>query len=160
MLQSPDGDLIDCVLSHQQPAFDHPRLKGQKPLVFNREFSLKLWFRAQKVKEDWISRSTLNFQDPPERPKGVNPTSMIHEDFQLWSLSGNICPDGTIPIRRTREQDVLRASSVRRYGRKSTRHVRRDSSSNGHEVSKMNAAEKIQEFFLKSHNHLIYSSQI
>lgn len=101
--QSPDGDLIDCVLSHQQPAFDHPLLKGQKPL------------------------------DPPERPKGVNPTGMIHEDFQLWSLSGNICPDGTIPIRRTREQDVLRASSVRRYGRKSTRHVRRDSSSNGHE---------------------------
>ncbi|XP_004298989.1 PREDICTED: uncharacterized protein LOC101315236 [Fragaria vesca subsp. vesca] len=101
--QSPDGDLIDCVHSHHQPAFDHPRLKGQKPL------------------------------DPPERPKGLNPTSMIHENFQLWSLSGNICPDGTIPIRRTREQDVLRASSVRRYGRKSPRHVRRDTSSNGHE---------------------------
>jgi hypothetical protein len=32
-LQSPVGDLIDCVLSHQQPAFDHPQLKGQKPLV-------------------------------------------------------------------------------------------------------------------------------
>lgn len=33
MFQSPDGDLIDCVLAHQQPAFDHPQLKGQKPLV-------------------------------------------------------------------------------------------------------------------------------
>jgi hypothetical protein len=33
LLQSPDGDLIDCVLSHLQPAFDHPLLKGQKLLV-------------------------------------------------------------------------------------------------------------------------------
>lgn len=32
-LQSPDGDLMDCVASHLQPAFDHPLLKGQKPLV-------------------------------------------------------------------------------------------------------------------------------
>lgn len=32
-MQSPDGDLIDCVLSHQQPAFDHPKLKGHKPMV-------------------------------------------------------------------------------------------------------------------------------
>ena len=31
--QSVDGDLIDCVLAHQQPAFDHPMLQGQKPLV-------------------------------------------------------------------------------------------------------------------------------
>lgn len=31
--QSEDGDVIDCVPSHLQPAFDHPLLKGQKPLV-------------------------------------------------------------------------------------------------------------------------------
>ena len=33
LLQSPDGDIIDCAVSHLQPAFDHPQLKGQKPLV-------------------------------------------------------------------------------------------------------------------------------
>lgn len=32
-LQSPDGDLIDCVAAHLQPAFDHPRLRGHRPLV-------------------------------------------------------------------------------------------------------------------------------
>lgn len=32
-LQSGEGDLIDCVPSHLQPAFDHPKLLGQKPLV-------------------------------------------------------------------------------------------------------------------------------
>ena len=31
--QSPDGDVMDCVPSHLQPAFDHPELKGQRPLV-------------------------------------------------------------------------------------------------------------------------------
>lgn len=104
LIQSPDGDIIDCVLLHHQPAFDHPRLKGQKPL------------------------------DPPERPSGVNPNGMGGEDFQLWSMSGESCPEGTIPIRRTSEEDMLRASSVRRFGRKRPRRrVRRDSTSNGHE---------------------------
>ncbi|KAK4423859.1 hypothetical protein Salat_1968800 [Sesamum alatum] len=103
-IQSPDGDIIDCVLSHQQPAFDHPQLKGQKPL------------------------------DPPEMPKGHIPTTgMFEENFQAWSMSGEFCPEGTIPMRRTSEEDVLRASSVRRFGRKIRRPIRRDSSSNGHE---------------------------
>ncbi|MED6120446.1 hypothetical protein PIB30_020950 [Stylosanthes scabra] len=104
-IQSPDGDLIDCVLSHQQPAFDHPNLRGQRPL------------------------------DPPERPKGYenkNNGKMEMESFQLWSDAGEECPEGTIPIRRTKEEDVLRASSIRRFGRK-PRHVRRDSTGNGHE---------------------------
>ncbi|KAK4261358.1 hypothetical protein QN277_004365 [Acacia crassicarpa] len=104
-VQSPDGDLIDCVLSHHQPAFDHPLLKGQKPL------------------------------DPPERPKTYHQNQMgsFSENFQTWTLSGESCPEGTIPIRRTREEDMLRASSVRRFGRKIRGRVRRDSNSNGHE---------------------------
>jgi hypothetical protein len=32
-VQSPDGDVIHCVPAHLQPAFDHPRLRGQKPEV-------------------------------------------------------------------------------------------------------------------------------
>ncbi|KAJ4843803.1 hypothetical protein Tsubulata_009990 [Turnera subulata] len=102
-IQSPDGDLIDCVLSHEQAAFDHPKLKGQRPL------------------------------EPPERPKGHNPNGMVSENFQLWGVSGESCPEGTIPVRRTTEQDILRASSLRRFGRKLRRIVRRDTSSNGHE---------------------------
>ncbi|CAI8608738.1 unnamed protein product [Vicia faba] len=85
---SPDGDIIDCVLTHQQPAFDHPLLKGQKPL------------------------------GPPDIPKGNNQMDNFNESAQLWSLSGESCPDGTIPIRRITEQDLLRASSDSRFGRK------------------------------------------
>lgn len=41
---------------------------------------------------------------------------------QLWHQNGK-CPDGTIPVRRTKEDDVLRASSVKRYGRKKHRTI-------------------------------------
>ncbi|KAF3622948.1 Pyruvate phosphate dikinase, PEP/pyruvate binding domain isoform 1 [Capsicum annuum] len=117
-IQSPDGDLIDCVLSHQQPAFDHPQLKGQKPL------------------------------EPAERPKSGHKTnSMEFENFQLWSMSGETCPEGTIPVRRTKEQDILRASSIRRFGRKLRRPVRRDTTSNGHEVSPELYGDNYPRFF-------------
>ncbi|KAL5063395.1 hypothetical protein RYX36_025132 [Vicia faba] len=87
-IQSPDGDIIDCVLTHEQPAFDHPLLKGQKPM------------------------------DPPEIPKGNNQMGNFSENFQLWSLSGESCPDGTIPIRRITERDILKTKSDSRFGRK------------------------------------------
>ncbi|CAL4949324.1 unnamed protein product [Urochloa decumbens] len=106
-IQSPDGDLIDCVAAHLQPAFDHPRLRGHRRL------------------------------DPPVRPKGhqhrPNPNDTADAGVQLWAASGESCPEGSVPIRRTTEADVLRASSVRRFGRAPAARVRRDSVSGGHE---------------------------
>ncbi|KAJ6868997.1 hypothetical protein NC651_033930 [Populus alba x Populus x berolinensis] len=102
-IQSPDGDVVHCVLSHLQPAFDHPELKGKKPL------------------------------DPPERPRSNETRETVAESYQLWTDSGESCPEGTVPIRKTTVKDVLRASSVNRFGRKLRRHVRRDSTGSGHE---------------------------
>ncbi|KAL1568241.1 hypothetical protein AAHA92_03634 [Salvia divinorum] len=101
-IESFDGDKIDCVPSHLQPAFDHPKLKGQKPL------------------------------EPPERPKGRGGNDSDSETLQAWLEAGESCPIGTVPIRRTTEKDVLRASSLRRFGRKIKR-VRRDTTSSDHE---------------------------
>ncbi|URD75997.1 hypothetical protein MUK42_35883 [Musa troglodytarum] len=84
-IQSPDGDIIDCVPSHLQPAFDHPMLKGSKPL------------------------------DPPERPSCHTGDGMADDVVQLWTTSGETCPEGTVPIRRTKEEDILR---IERFGRK------------------------------------------
>ena len=39
------------------------------------------------------------------------------EFTQPWHLNGR-CPEGTIPIRRTKEEDLLRAGSAANYGRK------------------------------------------
>ncbi|XP_045831525.1 uncharacterized protein LOC123922908 [Trifolium pratense] len=96
-IQSPDGDIIDCVLTHEQPAFDHPLLKGQKPL------------------------------DPPEIPiDDHNQMNNFSDIFQSWTLSGESCPDGTIPIIRTKEQDILRAGSISRFGKKFVNDDRHD----------------------------------
>ncbi|KAL0318540.1 UNVERIFIED_CONTAM: hypothetical protein Sangu_2010200 [Sesamum angustifolium] len=62
-IQSPDGDIIDCVQSHLQPAFDHPQLKGRKPL------------------------------EPPERPKGHDSVESIVETLQSWTDAGESCPE-------------------------------------------------------------------
>jgi hypothetical protein len=107
-MQSPDGDVIHCVPAHQQPAFDHPKMRGQKP-------------------ED----------EPEERPKMSADAAGEDAVFtQAWSDSGESCPGGTVPIRRTTERDLQRYSgSLRRYGMKPRASVvRRDSTSDGHEV--------------------------
>lgn len=36
---------------------------------------------------------------------------------QLWHTKGR-CPEGTIPIRRTKKDDLLRASTIKSYGKK------------------------------------------
>ena len=140
MWQSPDGDIIDCVPSHLQPAFDHPKLKGQKILVTLTTASFYLPFTYKFT--CYVKTIFLFIQDPPERPKNYNFTitgsgSGSSDDVvvQAWHATGEACPEGTVPIRRTMEKDLLRASSLRRYGRKPVRRgVRRDSTSSGHEV--------------------------
>ncbi|CAL4958496.1 unnamed protein product [Urochloa decumbens] len=112
-IQSPDGDIIHCVPLHRQPAFDHPKLRGQKPE-----------------------------EEPVEGPRFVNGDAAAGEEEeeegvlfrQAWSDGGERCPEGTVPVRRTTARDVLRASSPRRFGMKPrASNVRRDSTSSGHE---------------------------
>ncbi|XP_019176861.1 PREDICTED: uncharacterized protein LOC109172166 [Ipomoea nil] len=89
-IQDPYGDIIDCVLFHQQPAFDHPLLKGQKSLH--------------------------------QVPKAHNNSNNELKSFQAWRKSGETCPEGTVAIRRTTEQDILRAGSVRKFRQKVIRY--------------------------------------
>ncbi|BAS72648.1 Os01g0550900, partial [Oryza sativa Japonica Group] len=41
-----------------------------------------------------------------------------HPFTQTWNQNGEKCPDNTIPIRRTKEEDVMRATSVTTFGKK------------------------------------------
>ncbi|GAU21367.1 hypothetical protein TSUD_189540 [Trifolium subterraneum] len=93
-IKSFNGDIIDCIPIDKQLAFDHPILKGQKPL------------------------------NPPERSRGHNQTDNLNDNFQLWSSSGQSCPEKTVPIKRTTKEDMLRASSIKRFGRKINKVVR------------------------------------
>ncbi|KAL6627348.1 hypothetical protein ACP70R_031074 [Stipagrostis hirtigluma subsp. patula] len=111
-IKSPDGDIIHCVPRHLQPAFDHPKLRGKKP-------------------ED----------EPVERPKLKGGAAGACEEqeeaaffSQAWSDGGERCPEGTVPVRRTTERDLLRSSSARRFGMKPrARNTRRDSTNSNHE---------------------------
>ncbi|CAL4990965.1 unnamed protein product [Urochloa decumbens] len=86
-IQSPDGDIIDCVPISKQPAFDHPLLKNH----------------------------TIQMH-PSGYPYGESNIAP-HPITQTWHQNGK-CPENTIPIRRIKEEDVLRASSVNWYGKK------------------------------------------
>ncbi|CAN1294800.1 hypothetical protein LINPERPRIM_LOCUS22599 [Linum perenne] len=79
-----------------QPAFDHPYLK-MRP-----SFHPEGLFDDNKVASESKART--------------NPIK------QLWHTNGK-CAEGTIPIRRTKKEDVLRASSVKRYGKKKHRTI-------------------------------------
>ncbi|XP_062084327.1 protein neprosin [Humulus lupulus] len=117
-IQSPDGDIIDCVHKRKQPALDHPLLKNHK---------------IQKV--------------APEMPKSKkkmdekeSSSSLLR---QMWHTNGTRCPKGTVPIRRSTTHDVLRAKSLFDFGKKqrnlNSLHRRRRAdapdvvSGNGHE---------------------------
>ncbi|PWA99571.1 hypothetical protein CTI12_AA006290 [Artemisia annua] len=95
-IESPDGDKIDCVHISHQPAFDHPFLKDHK-------IQMRPNFHPEGLYDD----NKMNTES-----KGKENT--MH---QLWHVNG-MCPEDTIPIRRTKEDDVLRASSVKTYGKK------------------------------------------
>ncbi|KAL1552101.1 hypothetical protein AAHA92_12943 [Salvia divinorum] len=101
-IQSPDGDMIDCVHKRKQPALDHPLLKNHK---------------IQKT--------------PPEMPRGMKTaeTDGVRESnssgnvWQMWHQKGRRCPKGTVPIRRSTVHDVLRAKSLYHFGKKSSRYA-------------------------------------
>lgn len=63
---------------------------------------------------------------------------------QLFHMNGK-CSEGSIPIRRTKKEDVLRASSVKRYGKKKHRSIPKPRSADpdlinqsGHQVALKN----------------------
>ncbi|CAN6373616.1 unnamed protein product [Urochloa humidicola] len=90
-IQSPDGDIIDCVHISKQPAFDHPLLK-------NHTIQMRPSYHPGGLYDE------LNFTTRPIT--------------QIWHQNGSKCPENTIPIRRTKEEDVLRTSSIKMYGKK------------------------------------------
>ncbi|KAJ7568679.1 hypothetical protein O6H91_01G043800 [Diphasiastrum complanatum] len=93
-IQSPDGDIIDCVLKLNQPALDHPKLKNK------------------------------HIQESPSlRPTRTNPSekhTRTHKFIQSWSQNGH-CPIDTIPIRRSKESEIRHMNgSLKIYGQKSS----------------------------------------
>ncbi|KAF9610039.1 hypothetical protein IFM89_019767 [Coptis chinensis] len=99
-IESPDGDIIDCVRRHEQPAFDHPLLRNH---------------RIQRVPSE---RPRFKVRNEENEIKNYNGSEHA---WQVWHQRGDMCPKGTVPIRRSSVHDVLRAKSLYHYGKKPTR---------------------------------------
>ncbi|PWA57931.1 hypothetical protein CTI12_AA319790 [Artemisia annua] len=96
-IKSPDGDIIDCVHISHQAAFDHPSLKDHKIQMRPSYHPEGINYESMKVSSQ-ESKDTIN---------------------QLWHLNGK-CSEGTIPVRRTKKEDILRAGSIKNYGKKNS----------------------------------------
>ncbi|XVE90049.1 hypothetical protein DITRI_Ditri20bG0045400 [Diplodiscus trichospermus] len=99
-IESPDGDIIDCVHKRKQPALDHPLLKNHKIQKAPTEMP-----KVKRLKEDEARDSRSNEAD-------------VKDAWQLWHRNGTRCPKGAVPIRRSTMHDVLRAKSLFDFGKK------------------------------------------
>ncbi|XP_043717044.1 uncharacterized protein LOC122665053 [Telopea speciosissima] len=81
-----EGDILDCIDIYKQPAFDHPLLKNHK-------IQMRHSFFPRQV---------------------ANKTSSSGAKELHIKLKGKKCPMGTVPIRRTSKEDLIRAKSISR----------------------------------------------
>ncbi|PSR92798.1 DNA-directed RNA polymerase [Actinidia chinensis var. chinensis] len=102
-IQSPDGDIIDCVHKRKQPALDHPLLKNHK--IQKSPPERPKMMRMMKEENDGVRRE--NRSSPSE---GIA--------WQMWHQKGQKCPMGTVPVRRSTVHDVLRSKSLFDFGKK------------------------------------------
>ncbi|CAN6909234.1 unnamed protein product [Brassica oleracea] len=91
-IKSPDGDIIDCVHMKNHPIYDNPLFKNHT-----------IQMRPSSYPKGWNKEASKNQNH-----------SMV---MQLWTINGK-CPKNSIPIIRTRRENILQAESVERYGRK------------------------------------------
>ncbi|XP_010420609.1 PREDICTED: uncharacterized protein LOC104706154 [Camelina sativa] len=96
-IQSPDGDVIDCVHKRKQPALDHPLLQHHKIQ------------KAPKKMPKMMGSDDVNKEEAANVLEGA---------WQMWHVNGTRCPKGTVPIRRNTMNDVLRAKSLFDFGKK------------------------------------------
>uniref|UniRef100_A0A1J3D8P3 Neprosin PEP catalytic domain-containing protein n=1 Tax=Noccaea caerulescens TaxID=107243 RepID=A0A1J3D8P3_NOCCA len=98
-IESPDGDVIDCVPKRRQPALDHPLLKHHKIQKAPRRMPKMMG----KERSDDVREEEAN---------------VLEGAWQMWHVNGTWCPKGSVPIRRNTMKDVLRAKSLFDFGKK------------------------------------------
>ncbi|XP_030511551.1 uncharacterized protein LOC115725998 [Rhodamnia argentea] len=105
-IESPDGDIIDCIHKRRQPALDHPLLKNHKIQKAPPEMPRR---RSVVARPDDASASSNSSGGAEAAAKGA---------WQAWHRNGTRCPRGTVPARRSTVHDVLRAKSLFAFGKK------------------------------------------
>jgi hypothetical protein len=85
---------------------------------------------------------------PSYHPEGLSDDSDVvpQSITQTWHRNGT-CPPNSIPIRRTTEEDVLRASSIKRFGKKAPRSIPSYFSVDDPNTRNMAIGHKVQNLF-------------
>ncbi|KAG2326142.1 hypothetical protein Bca52824_008870 [Brassica carinata] len=109
-IKSEDGDIIDCVPIYSQPAFDHPLLKNH----------------TIQMRPNFIPKSTSMYTKTKTKA-----TQVCHKNGR--------CPENTVPIRRTKKEDIIRSKSIESFGKKTTSSIPEDTPSTHHEYAIMNS---------------------
>ncbi|ESQ38315.1 hypothetical protein EUTSA_v10029495mg, partial [Eutrema salsugineum] len=86
-LQTEYGQIYDCIDFYKQPAFDHPLLKNHN---FHPQMKPSNVNRPEKIENEEERERRRN-----DKTKSV-------------TLKGVGCPRGTVPIRRTTKEDLIR----------------------------------------------------
>ncbi|VVA99645.1 unnamed protein product [Arabis nemorensis] len=107
-IKSEDGDIIDCVPLTSQPAFDNPLLKNH----------------TIQMRPSFIPESDSTYTN--KKAEAIT---------QVWHKNGEYCPENTIPIRRTKKEDILRAESIERFGKKTPPGILEVTASGHHEYA-------------------------
>ncbi|KAF8400399.1 hypothetical protein HHK36_013697 [Tetracentron sinense] len=86
VIKTDYGDIYDCVDINKQPAFDHPLLKNHK-----------IQMRPTSIPKGLFDKASSS--SSVEEPPNVKPSQIGLK---------NRCPPGSVPIRRTRKEDLIR----------------------------------------------------
>ncbi|PIA42870.1 hypothetical protein AQUCO_02000370v1 [Aquilegia coerulea] len=128
--KSADGDTINCVELYKQPAFNHPALRNHT---------------IQMKPSPGSTGPTIQKQNSP-RLKVVS---------QVWKRSGS-CPKGTVPIRKIKKADLLRAGSLDRFGRKNPTvadESRRNKNIYADQTNGSNPIRRVNDIYFTQANH-------
>lgn len=92
--EKEDGSTIDCIDIYKQPAFDHPLLKNHK-----------LQMKPSSLLQEKMTMSSLELTEEDE--------IILSNSKSKSKFRG--CPSGTVPIRRTQKEDLIRANLPLRH---------------------------------------------
>ncbi|XP_066353140.1 protein neprosin-like isoform X2 [Miscanthus floridulus] len=112
-IRSADGDTIDCVAAHEQHGLDHPLLRTHSVQTEPPEAPMPRGGGGGFVVPAAAGCGAATAGNGSSSGKN----NRRRGAWQTWHHGGH-CPRGTVAIRRTTAEDVLRARSISRFGRK------------------------------------------
>lgn len=108
-MQNTGEDIIDCVDINRQPSLKHPLFRDHKIKVslvgitnqfLNHQFTITHSMHTQL--KPW--RPNLEKEEASKRSSRVETWQRAD---QSWRQSGGVCPQGTVPIRRTPDEGAV-----------------------------------------------------